>query len=122
MDEDTSPVISGLSWTISTKDPDRDFIGKQAYLKHKDSLKERMLGVLMTEPGVLRNHQAIQTEQGVGGIITSGGFSPTLGHAIGFARLTEDAIKQPLFIERRGKQIPLHTIKLPFIKQGKKNF
>lgn len=122
MDESTSPAISGLNWTVDLSDPARDFIGKSQYLQHKQDSDRQFIGVIMTERGVLRDDQPIYSQGSVVGAITSGGFSPTLGCAIGLARIQQDKDKSTLSIERRGKHIPLQTIALPFVKQGKKTF
>ena len=120
MDETTSPLISNLAWTISLNDPDRHFIGRPALKKQLDKgIKEQLVGLIMEEPGVLRNHQKVWLANNKDGEITSGGFSPTLGHAIALARLPVE-IGGASYIERRGKHIPVKIIKPPFIRCGKK--
>lgn len=121
MDETTSPLISNLAWTVSLDDPARYFIGRFALKKQLDEgIKEQLVGLIMEEPGVLRNHQKVWLENNKdGGEITSGGFSPTLGYAIALARLPNE-IRSAYYIERRGKHIPVKIIKLPFIRRSKK--
>ncbi|WP_456064373.1 glycine cleavage system aminomethyltransferase GcvT [Coxiella endosymbiont of Ornithodoros maritimus] len=122
MDETTSPLISNLSWTVSWNDADRDFVGRRALEKQLDkNLKERLIGLVMEEPGVLRNQQKVWLTEGEEGIITSGGFSPTLGHAIALARVPVGELEKAT-VERRGKQIPVKIIKPPFVRRGKKTF
>ena len=121
MDETTSPLISNLAWTVSLSDPARHFIGRSALKKQLDEgVKEQLIGLIMKEPGVLRNHQKVWLANNKDGKITSGGFSPTLGHAIALARLPVK-IESASYIERRGKHIPVKIIKPPFIRRGKKN-
>ncbi len=120
MDENTSPVAANLSWTVDLNNTQRDFIGKAAYLDAQKIITERLIGVTMQDRGVLRAQQPILSEHGQCGIITSGGFSPTLGHAIGLARISQDAMHSALYIERRGQRIALQTVAPPFVKKGKK--
>ncbi|MBW5802493.1 glycine cleavage system aminomethyltransferase GcvT [Coxiella endosymbiont of Ornithodoros amblus] len=124
MDETTSPLISNLSWTVSWNwnDVDHDFVGRRALEKQLDeNLKERLIGLVMEEPGVLRNQQKVWLTEDGEGIITSGSFSPTLGHAIALARVPVGEVEKAT-VERRGKQIPVKIIKPPFVRRGKKTF
>lgn len=115
MDEGTSPLVSNLAWTISWQDEQRDFIGKKALEAEKaQGIKQKLVGIMMDEAGVLRNHQAVFIEGVASGEITSGSFSPILGCAIALARLPISA-ENSLTIERRGKYIPVNIVKLPFI-------
>ena len=123
MDEQVHPYAANLSWTLCWKDPQRDFIGKTALQTIALSKKlPQFTGVVLLEPGVLRNQQIIQSESGPAGIITSGGYSPTLKMAIGFARLSAETKQHRLFIERRGKKIPLKKVATPFVKKNQINF
>ena len=119
MDEQVSPLISNLEWTLSFDDPARDFIGKAALQQQITAgLQQKLVGVVMTEAGVLRNQQTISFPNGTEGIITSGSFSPILNHAIGFARVPIDAPQQGT-ISQRKKQVPVQLTGLPFVRKGK---
>jgi aminomethyltransferase len=117
MDQNTSPLVSNLSWTVSLKDASRDFVGRAALEKEKtDGADQKLVGLLMTEPGVLRNHQTVFID-GVGeGEITSGSFSPTLNHAIALARVPV-ATADVAAVERRGKRVEVTVVKPPFYKK-----
>lgn len=117
MTEETSPLTSNLTWTVSLTDESRDFVGKNALLQQKaQGIHETLVGLRMTDRGVLRNHQKVKIE-GVGeGEITSGSFSPTLGHAIAMARVPVSDATQAM-VERRGKWLPVEIVKPPFIKK-----
>ena len=116
MTEDTTPLESNLSWTVSFKDEARDFVGKAALLKQKEQgIKETLVGLRMTDRGVLRDHQKVKIE-GVGeGEITSGSFSPTLGYAIAMARVPVSDATQAM-VERREKWLSVEIVKPPFYK------
>ena len=122
MTEDTSPLVSNLSWTIDWKDSLRDFVGKQALLHEKEiGVKQCLVGLVMQEKGVLRNHQHVFFDDNNVGEITSGSFSPTLGFAIALARVPVLA-KGQAHIDRRGKLVPVELVKPPFVRKGKKIF
>jgi aminomethyltransferase len=119
MDESVSPLESGLSWTVDLKEP-RDFIGRAALEKQQaaGSLRQ-LLGLKMTERGVLRAHQKVMTAQG-DGEITSGTFSPTLGCSIALARLPAGvAIGDSVQVDLRGKPASAQVVKHPFVRNGK---
>ena len=117
MTEETTPLESNLSWTVSFKDDDRDFVGKAALEKQKeDGIKRMLTGLCLKERGVLRDHQKVKIE-GVGeGEITSGSFSPTLGFSIAMARVPVCDVEEAM-VERRGNWMPVEVVKPPFIKR-----
>lgn len=120
MNAETSPLISNLAWTVSFKDAARQFIGRAALEAEKaNGLKQQVVGLVMTEKGVLRDHQAIFCDGQQIGEITSGSFSPTLGYAVALARVLAN-IDKPVYIERRGKQISVKIVRPPFVRFGKK--
>lgn len=122
MDENTSPLVSNLAWTVSWTDEARDFIGKKALLEEKQKgVQKKLVGLVMQQPGVLRNHQRVLIEGNGEGEITSGTFSPTLGYAIALARVPS-AIGKEAKVERRGHWIPVKIVKPPFVRHGEKVF
>ena len=122
MDETTSPLSSNLAWTVSWDDPNRNFIGRTALENQLDrGIEEQLVGLIMEEPGVFRNHQKVFLNDHQKGEITSASFSPTLKHAIALARIPS-GVFEGASIERRGKQIPVKIIKPPFVRRGKKFF
>ncbi len=80
MDETTSPLESGLGWTIAWEPAERAFIGREVLEKQRrDGAGRKLVGLLLEDRGVLRGHQKVLVE-GVGeGEVTSGSFSPTSG-------------------------------------------
>ncbi|OGT63943.1 MAG: hypothetical protein A3J38_06080 [Gammaproteobacteria bacterium RIFCSPHIGHO2_12_FULL_45_9] len=123
MTENTMPAESNVAWTVSNKDPARDFIGKRALADAKTT--HRLTGLVMLTPGVLRHGQAVLSASGQPvGEITSGTFSPTLQHAIALARLntTHATPNTPLWVDRRGEQLPVYVVRPPFVRHGAKVF
>ncbi len=118
MDETTSPLESNLEWTVAWLDSTRNFIGREALAKQKQSgIARHLVGLLMKESGVLRNHQPVWIGGRKVGEITSGGFSPTLGYAIAMARVPVGEAHKAM-IERRGHMITVDIVKLPFVRRG----
>lgn len=117
MDETTSPLISGLSWTVAMQD-DRDFIGKAALQAERDAgVQQRLVGLVLLDKGVLRNHLKVVTAQGEGEV-TSGSYSPTLQKSIAMARVPMEA-EGVVEVEVRNKLLKAEIVKLPFVREGK---
>ncbi len=117
MDEDVTPWEAGLGWTVSL-DAGRDFIGRAALERQQaHGVPRELIGVVLDEKGVLRHGQRIVTDDGDGEIL-SGIFSPTLGKAVGFARVPAGA-REHLRVDIRGRELPLRAVKYPFVRDGK---
>lgn len=118
MDTNTSPLTSGLSWTIALNPEDREFVGRTALEAEKATdAKEKFVGLILEGRGVLRGHQKVVTEKGEG-MITSGTFSPTLKKAIALARIPVGSGKQ-CHVEIRGKMLAASVVKPVFVRNGK---
>lgn len=120
MDENVTPLESNLSWTVAMDPTDRDFIGRQSLEKQlQEGIKQRLVGLVLEGPGIIRNHQAVFVEGDGTGEVTSGGYSPTLEKSIALARVPTDTLRN-CFVEIRQKQIPAMMVKPPFVRNGKK--
>jgi aminomethyltransferase len=119
MDETTSPLISGLGWSIAWQPEARDFIGRKALEAEKASgVKQKIVGLVLQDKGVLRGHQKVIVA-GVGeGEITSGTFSPSLKQAIALARVPQN-IGASCQVEIRGKLLNARVVKPVFFRAGK---
>jgi aminomethyltransferase len=119
MDETTSPLESGLGWTIAWEPQDRDFIGRGALAAQKANANTRkFVGLLVEERAVLRSHQKVIVPAVGEGEVTSGTFSPTLQRSIGLARVpakTADRCE----VEIRGKLVQARVVRPPFVRNGK---
>lgn len=117
MDETTSPLVSGLAWTVAMSDA-RDFIGRSALEAQKaEGLKQGFVGLVLLDKGVLRNHLKVVTAQGEGEI-TSGSYSPSLQKSIAMARIPAGVTGQ-VEVELRNKLLKARIVKLPFVREGK---
>ena len=115
MTEKTTPLESGLAWTVELKTA-RDFIGRDALVAKPPLLQ--MVGLVLNAPGVLRAHQIIHTGNGFGEI-TSGSYSPTLAVSIALARIPVGvAVGDTVQAEVRGKRLDCRVVKIPFVRNG----
>jgi aminomethyltransferase len=118
MDESTSPLESGLGWTIAWEPAERNFIGREALeVQRGQGPARKFVGLLLEDRGVLRAHQRVVTTAGEGEV-TSGGFSPTLGRSIGFARVPA-ATGEQVEIDVRGRLLKARIVRPPFVRNGK---
>lgn len=119
MDESVTPFESNLAWTVSFTDPTRNFIGKKSLQYQLErGVRQQLIGLLMQGRGMMRSHQKVFFMENGEGEITSGGFSPILGHAIALARVPTNHTAEAK-VEYRGKKIPVIVVKPPFVRQGK---
>ena len=116
MDEGVSPLACNMAWTVVHND--RNFIGEAAVQAARAArVQPRLIGVILKERGVPRVHYPVYSGDACVGALTSGAFSPTLQSGIGFARVSTTT--QPMFVEIRGKRLPLEPVSLPFVRHGK---
>jgi aminomethyltransferase len=103
MDESVTPLECGLGWTVAFAPEDRDFVGRAALERQRQAGGlPRFAGLVLEEPGVMRHGQRVQVEGAGAGIITSGGFSPSLGRSVAFAKLPPGSQEHAL-VEIRGQ-------------------
>jgi aminomethyltransferase len=119
MDENLTPLESGLTWTVAFDPPERDFIGRAALeAQRRGGVPRKLVGLVLEDRGVLRSHQKVVVP-GVGeGELTSGTFSPTLERSIGFARVPA-ATGEQVQVDIRGKLLAARVVKYPFVRNGK---
>lgn len=116
MDENTSPLESGLAWTVAMKD-DRDFIGRAALeTQIAGGIHMRLVGLVLEDRGVLRAGQPVMTSRG-SGLTTSGGFSPSLNRTIALARIPAGDDLE-CAVDIRGKQLRARIVRPPFVRHG----
>lgn len=128
MDEESSALEVNLSWTISWEQEGREFIGRQALQAQlREGPHSRLVGLLMTEKGVLRAGQTVKIDGSADtGVLTSGIFSPTLRCGIGMARISHNdfcrvrAGQAGIYVDIRDKRIPVELVNPPFVRHGKK--
>jgi aminomethyltransferase len=119
MDETTTPYESNLAWTVSMQAAERQFIGRSALeAQTQQGLKQKLVGLILEERGVLRGHQTVYLADGSVGQTTSGTFSPTLAKGIALARVPVN-IGNSCQIDMRGKRLLAQVVHPPFVRAGK---
>ncbi len=113
--EGITSLQARLGWAVSwTKG---DFRGRSALESEKVSGPHRILRGLSTEGRRPPREGAAVLLDGVEiGVVTSGNFSPELGHGIALAFLPPDlAIGDDVVIDVRGTELPAVVTKTPFV-------
>ncbi len=120
MDEETTPLETGLAWTVAWRPGDRDFIGRKALeaMKAADGVDRKSVGLVLRDKGVLRAHQKVFVGEREVGEITSGSFSPVLECAIALARVERD-VEGACTVDVRGRRLGAIVVKPPFVRHGK---
>ncbi len=118
MDEDTTPLEAGLGWTVAWEPPDRDFVGRAALAEQREAGAPRgLVGLLPEGRAVPRGGEVVHTDAGAG-VVTSGGFGPTVERPIALAQLPAGAGPE-CEIELRRRRVPAHAAGYPFVRKGK---
>jgi aminomethyltransferase len=121
MDDETTPLEAGLSWTCKLKQ-DISFNGRKRLEEQKaDGLTRRLVGIEVTGKGIARHGYPVFAGDVEVGSVTSGSHSPTLGKAIGLATVKTGHHKRgtELDVEVRGKRVPVKVVKKPFYRRAK---
>ena len=124
MDETISPLECNMSWVVSLKDEDRNFIGKQSFLKKREKGDFHTLkGLVFKERSIARSHQEVyfDEEKEIKGVVTSGSYSPTLKKSIALARIPPTHLRTCV-AEIRGKTIKATVGQPRFVRKGKNIF
>ncbi|MCK8158042.1 glycine cleavage system aminomethyltransferase GcvT, partial [Erwinia amylovora] len=91
MDETVSPLAANMCWTIGWEPSDRPVIGREMLELQRAKGTDRLVGLVMTEKGVLRNALPVHFSDADGNmlecVINSVSFSPTLGYSIALDRV-----------------------------------
>ncbi|NQV86584.1 MAG: glycine cleavage system aminomethyltransferase GcvT [Woeseiaceae bacterium] len=118
MDESISPLEAGLEWTIAWAPENRDFIGRAPLEALRNSPnRQRFVGLLLEDKGVIRNHQKVLVDGFGEGEITSGGYSPTIDKSIVLARVPAGDYDRAQ-VEVRGKLLNVRIVNTPFVRNG----
>lgn len=122
MDETTTPLESGLAWTVAFEPADRKFVGRDVLDKQRiEGAPRQLVGlVLEGKRGVLRRRQKVLCGNLGEGEITSGGFSPTLNCSIALARVPAGvSVGGRCQVDVRGRMLTARVVKHPFVRNGK---
>jgi aminomethyltransferase len=118
MDAGTSPLTSALAWTVAFEPAERQFRGRDALEQQKTAgITEKLTGLILEDRGIMRHGQRVLTPAGEG-VITSGGFSPTMDRSIALARLPL-AAEGSCQVEIRSTLRAARIVRPPFVRHGR---
>jgi aminomethyltransferase len=106
---------AGLGWVVGWDKP--EFRGKAALQAERAAGPSRLLRGIATEGRrPPRADQEVLVGGEVAGVVTSGNFSPVLGHGIALAFLRPDVGPgEPVAVAARGVELPGRVVPLPFV-------
>lgn len=113
-----TPLEAGLGWVVRWDKG--DFRGRDALARQKEAgVARRLRGLVVEGRRPPREGQSLIVDGEVVGEVTSGNFSPSLGHgiALGFlppATTEGDAVE----IDMRGTAVPATVVPTPFVTRG----
>jgi aminomethyltransferase len=111
-----TPLQAGLGWVVSWDKG--DFRGRAPLAAERErGISRRLRGLTVSGRRPPRADQAVLVDGEPVGVVTSGNFSPELGHGIALAFVPPDTrIGDALAIDQRGSTVPAEVVKLPFVK------
>ncbi len=118
MDTTVTPLHCGLKWTLAMDPAQRDFVGRRALEGiMEDPDLPVFKGLVVQNRGMLRAGRKVLTVNGPG-VVTSGGYSPTMGVSIGLARVPFGPYTE-CEVDIRGAGTPCAVVKPPFVRRGR---
>ena len=123
LDEDTTPVEAGLSWSIP-KDKDANYNGKAVIMEQlANGGRKKLIALKMRDKSIARHGYDVYFNGEKAGHITSGGPSPTLGENIALAyvknlkEICTDTVVQVMIREKLHDAV---VVKKPFVSKRNK--
>ena len=124
---DITPIEANLNWVIHKRRREQDssnikFLGNTKILNQLEKGPPYLrIGLLPIEKAPMRRESIIYLDEGGEteiGIVTSGGYSPTLNKPISMGRIKSEYLEglKKVFVKIRDKILPATITKLPFIK------
>jgi aminomethyltransferase len=119
IDTNSSPIDAGLAWTISKRRrAAADFPGAERILHEiENGPTKKRIGILPEGKAPARDGTVIHDLDGTEiGIVTSGGFGPSVGGpiAMGYVNADKAKVGDDLLLAVRKKMVPATVIKMPF--------
>jgi aminomethyltransferase len=115
-----TPLQAGLDWVVAWGKP--AFRGREALLAEKErGPSRRLAGLRIDGRRPARDGCELRRPSGEAvGHVTSGNFSPTLGHCVAMALVSPDVnIGDTLSADVRGTMLPATVVPMPFVEKKK---
>ena len=115
-----TPLQARLGWVVAWDKP--AFRGKAALQAERERGPERLLfGLAVDGRQPPRDGYGVRSDSGEHvGVVSSGNFSPVLGHGIAMAFLSpETEVGATVVVDARGRDMPARVVELPFVAKKK---
>lgn len=126
MDETVDPITAGLSWAVpKSSRSGGNYIGAKALeALFSDGVGQRRIGLMPDGKAPVRGGAILYDGENPDaaeiGVVTSGGFGPSVGHPIALARVLKTASADTFFADVRGRRLACKPHKLPFVQHSYK--
>jgi aminomethyltransferase len=117
--EGISPLQAGLEWVVAW---DKEFRGRAPLAAEKDrGVSRHLVGISIDGRRPARDGSAVLSASGeVVGAVSSGNFSPTLGHCVALAFVSPSiVVGDAVSLDVRGTLLPGVVVKTPFVAKKK---
>lgn len=113
-----SPLNAGLGWVVGWDKG--DFPGRSALEAQRDAGVEPVLrGLSVQGRRPPREGQRVLQAGNDVGVVTSGNFSPTLGHGVAMAMVTPTLnVDDEVVIDARGRELAAVVVDMPFVAKA----
>jgi aminomethyltransferase len=123
IDDKTTPVEADLSWVIGKNNT--EFLGAEIIRSQlEEGTDRKRVGIMLTGQGIAREGSVLKNKNSeVIGVMTSGGFSPSLKKSIGQGYVSKEYSESgtEIFVEVRGRLIEAVVSKMPFMQANTKS-
>ncbi|HUV19010.1 MAG TPA: glycine cleavage system aminomethyltransferase GcvT [Ilumatobacteraceae bacterium] len=108
---------AGLGWVVAWNKP--AFVGRDAAIAERErGIRRRLVGITTEGRRPARAGCSVIVDGAVVGEVTSGNFSPVLGHGIALAFVPPDTPEgAPVIVDVRGKELPGRVAATPFVRR-----
>jgi aminomethyltransferase len=108
---------AGLGWVVAWNKP--EFVGRDAAIAERErGIRRRLVGITTEGRRPARAGCSVIIDGTVVGEVTSGNFSPVLGHGIALAFVPPDTPEgAAVVIDVRGKELPGRVAATPFVRR-----
>jgi len=126
MDETVDPISAGLSWAVPKSIRNGgSYVGASALgALFSEGVSHRRIGLMPEGKAPVRGGSVLYDGDGPDaaeiGIVTSGGFGPSVGHPVALARVLKTASAETLFADVRARRLSCTPHKLPCVQHSYK--
>lgn len=127
LNDEITPIEANLNWSISKSrrlggEKEGGFPGADIILKQmQNGVSKKRVGLLVDGRIPVRDGAQLTSKQGdIIGVVSSGGFAPTMSAAIAIAFVEKEKAEPGQILQAlvRNKMIPVEVCRLPFVAQN----